>query len=349
MALGLGLVVLAGWAFSAYSLTSFLPGTLPTKANAAVLLALTGAAIVVHATGRGKRFVGLLAAVVGLVVIVTAIEYVARVDLGVDNLLFKDVAAQGAPYPGRMAIVSVVGFGASAGALLLLGRTWRGIHPSEVLALVAGSVGALGVLGYAYGAAQLTSIGSDTRIAFPTSLGFIALASAIVASDAEHGLTRLLRDPHLSGRLARRLVVVVILVLPVAGMLAINFGQPVSRNAASAIATLVVLELVTFVIVGGWIIEGTRRVEGASAGLAEALAISERRFREALSDVSVAAVMLDREGTVIFANRYLLDLMGRPPAEIIGQDWFETVSQRPDPGARRRGPAGRLVERVPPR
>ena len=58
-------------------------------------------------------------------------------------------------------------------------------------------------------------------------------------------------------------------------------------------------------------------------GSEEALARSERRFREALSDIDIAGVMLDRDGRVQFANRCLLELTGWEAAEVIGQDWYE--------------------------
>lgn len=58
-------------------------------------------------------------------------------------------------------------------------------------------------------------------------------------------------------------------------------------------------------------------------GLQEALIGSERRFREALSDVALVAVMLDTRGSVLFANRYLLELTGWGEADLVGQDWFD--------------------------
>ena len=53
-----------------------------------------------------------------------------------------------------------------------------------------------------------------------------------------------------------------------------------------------------------------------------ALAQSERRFREALADVALVAVMLDADGIVTFANRHLLRLTGWEEGEVVGQDWF---------------------------
>ncbi|MHB8399115.1 MAG: PAS domain S-box protein, partial [Candidatus Limnocylindrales bacterium] len=48
----------------------------------------------------------------------------------------------------------------------------------------------------------------------------------------------------------------------------------------------------------------------------------ERRFREALFDVALPAVMLDTDGSILFTNRHLLDLTGWKGQEVYGQDWF---------------------------
>jgi len=335
LALSLGVVVLLGWLSGNRALTTFIAGAVPMKANAALLLCLIGVGIILTASGRGRRIVPILAAVVAVVALATGLEYVTPVDLRIDNLLVPDTATLGAPYPGRMAVMSVVAFAASGIALLLLGRTWRGLHPSEILALVAGTIGALGLLGYAYGATPLILIGSDTRVAFPASLGFVVIAGGTISADADHALTRLLRDHNLSGRLARRLVGIALVILPLSGVFAINIGRLEGVGPASAIAVLVVGQLVAFVLVGGWIIEGTRRIERASASLADALTVSERRFREALSDVSLVAVMLDVDGRVMFANRFVLELIGRTESEVIGRDWFEISMPPADLASRR--------------
>lgn len=55
----------------------------------------------------------------------------------------------------------------------------------------------------------------------------------------------------------------------------------------------------------------------------EALRESERRFRELLENVRLAAVLLDVDGRVSFCNDYLLTLLGYPREEVLGQNWFE--------------------------
>ncbi len=56
-----------------------------------------------------------------------------------------------------------------------------------------------------------------------------------------------------------------------------------------------------------------------------ALRESERRFREMLETVHLAAVMLDLDGRVTFCNEHLAELAGWTRAELEGRDWFDTI------------------------
>jgi EAL domain-containing protein (putative c-di-GMP-specific phosphodiesterase class I)/PAS domain-containing protein len=339
LALALAVVVLLGWLSGNRALTTFIAGAVPMKANTALLLGLSGLGIILNTTGRVRGIVRVLATVVAAVALATGLEYVTQFDFQIDNLLVLDTPTSGAPYPGRMAVMSIVAFGACSAALLLMGRTWRGLHPSEFLALVAGAIGALGVLGYVYGATPLMQIGSDNRIALPASLGFVLLAGGVIASDADHGLTRLLRDPHLSGRLARRLVGISLVVLPISGVLAIDLGRLESVGPASAIAVLVVLQLVAFVVVGGWVIERTRRIERASASLVterhqaqEAVEASEARLRTALDTMldgtSIVSSVRDDDNRIVdfridYANPAMARASGSGARDQVGKTLLE--------------------------
>jgi PAS domain S-box-containing protein len=56
-----------------------------------------------------------------------------------------------------------------------------------------------------------------------------------------------------------------------------------------------------------------------------ALQESERRFREFMERVEMAAVMLDAEGAVTFVNDYLLRLTGWKRREVLGRNWFKMI------------------------
>ncbi|MEO8034234.1 MAG: diguanylate cyclase, partial [Acidobacteriota bacterium] len=50
---------------------------------------------------------------------------------------------------------------------------------------------------------------------------------------------------------------------------------------------------------------------------------SERRFRDLLDNVQLAAVLLDVVGTITYCNPHLLALSGYEKDEVIGRDWFD--------------------------
>ncbi len=50
---------------------------------------------------------------------------------------------------------------------------------------------------------------------------------------------------------------------------------------------------------------------------------SERRFRELMENMNLIAIILDRNGNIVFCNNFLLNLTGWNHDEIINRDWFE--------------------------
>ncbi len=308
----LGMLVLLGWATGLQQLSAFLPDALPMKANAALLLLLLGAAIASRVSANRYRLAGILAAIVLAIASATAFEYATRIDLGIDRLLAQDVAEPGAPYAGRMAVWAVVGFGTGALALVTLGRTWRGWHPSLALTLVAGVIGGLGVLGYLYGATDLTSIGSPTRIAFPAALGFVMLAAALTAADPEHGIMRLIRDPGSAGQIARRLALTAALVVPLGGWLVLGFVRARVLDATLGTALMVIFQLFILATVGTWVIDRARRVERSRA--------RARRDRDqVIENAEDLICVADAQGRLTLVSPSWTRSLGYQPGELLGQ------------------------------
>ena len=318
LACTVGVVVLVGWAAGLELLRSFLPGALPMKANAALLLVLSGTALALRGSGRRTRVEDALAIGVLGIATATALEFATGADFGIDRLLVSDVAQPGAPYAGRMALGAVIGFEATGLALLAIGRSWRGWHPSAFFAGLAGLVGGLGILGYLYGANDLTSIGSVTQISFPTVLGLAILAGGLVAADPEHGLMRMLRDPSLAGQLTRRLVPTIVLVLPVAGWLKIGMVQAGILDERVAVAAMVCLDILVLVGVGIWIAAGVERLDHAR--------VAARRERDRLLETSENLIAItDPAGRLTLVSPSWTRTLGYGPDELLGHMLAEFI------------------------
>jgi PAS domain S-box-containing protein len=279
VAVVIGLSGLVGWATGILGLAEVMPDTVPMKANAAVLLVLLGAASILLAEGHWPRLARALALVALVVASATALEFLSGRDFGIDQLLVSDIDRPGAPYPGRMAVGAAGVFITMSLAVLLYGRSWRGRYPTTFLALAAVAVAGLGLLGYAYGASELMSIGSPTLIAFPTALGSVALAAGILASDQRHGV-KVLTDRGLAGQLARRIVSVVLLVLPVAFWLSLQLEQAGIIGQRYGAAVVTASELVLFGVLGVWAANGIGRIERRRTEAARSLGQSRELLNE---------------------------------------------------------------------
>jgi PAS domain S-box-containing protein len=55
----------------------------------------------------------------------------------------------------------------------------------------------------------------------------------------------------------------------------------------------------------------------------EALFSAEKKFRDLLESIQLAAVMLDVEGNLTFCNNYILSLTGWSREEVLGKNWFD--------------------------
>ena len=60
-------------------------------------------------------------------------------------------------------------------------------------------------------------------------------------------------------------------------------------------------------------------------GAQRRLSESEQLFRDTLENVALAAAQLDANGRVVYCNPHLAEMLGRPPAAVIGLDWFSEI------------------------
>ena len=210
--IALALVVLSGWAFHISSFMSVVPGWATMKPNTATAFLLAGLALL----RRGHRDSAPYSATVLLVGAFTLIEYLTGSDFGIDQLLFRD------PYstvdPGRMSQITSVGFILLGAALVLTKlRSEKGRRVSRGLALAAGSLGALALLGYSYDTQALYRVRPYSSVSLHTAIAFVLAAIGLQCAMPAEGLVGQIRADNAGGGMLRRLLPAALLIPYVLG------------------------------------------------------------------------------------------------------------------------------------
>ncbi len=141
--------------------TGFFPGGVAMLPLTCLTFAMTGTALAV-ATRGGRPFAIRVASIVlaCLAILIALIELAAWIvgrNLGLDLVMFRD-QLQRAPWdpPGRMALNTVVGvLLTSTGIVALHFDDRSGKSVSHWIGLLGGTVGFLGLVGYAFGVTRL--------------------------------------------------------------------------------------------------------------------------------------------------------------------------------------------------
>lgn len=186
LSMAMGAMALSGWVLQLDIPKSLLPGAVQMKANTAVGLCLCAAALLLGPRRHDKkmRYWGYaLAAAVAALGAATLCEYLFAVDLGIDEVLFRDTANAYNANPGRMSPFSAWTF-----FMLGIGLGFVRCRHAGWLAYVCGGqaagIGAVSLLGYLWHASELVTDVWLPPVALNTALAFTALGLAVAAAQA---------------------------------------------------------------------------------------------------------------------------------------------------------------------
>ncbi|MEY4547396.1 MAG: hypothetical protein RL685_3591 [Pseudomonadota bacterium] len=227
-----GLTAFVGWILGSELLKGSFVAGITMKTNTALCLTLSGLQLVLlgetegRARWRSKSLARVLAGLVMAIGVGTLAQHAFRIDLGIDELLFREpLGAVATTSPNRMGPVASSCLAAlGLGRLLLEVRTRQERAPFQYLAIAVILITSVPLLGFLFDARVLFSIGRFTGIAMPTAAALWVLALGLLLSRPDVGWMRRLIAEDSGALLLRRLLPAAV-VLPVLLMLLRIWGQ----------------------------------------------------------------------------------------------------------------------------
>ena len=236
--------VLAGWFLDVAWLRELGPSAATTKVNAALGLGALAAFLL----WPGSRWTWVASALAVVIGVLTLVQTSVGVDLGIDQLLVRDTDP-GSKLPGRMSVATATSLVALGAAQLLL-RADRA-RVAQGLLLVPGSLAVLALLGWGFRVEDLYAIGPHSTMAEQSAatLGVLVLATAALVPGGLVPWVVLSR--RLGAGLARRMLPVVVLVIPMIGFIALEgenadlwsdrFGHALMAGVVGAVFAVAIL------------------------------------------------------------------------------------------------------------
>lgn len=208
-----GMVVLFGWILHLDVLKSMYSGLETMKANSAICFILIGVILTIlhvrnYWTTKIDSFsliVKVLAAIVFLIALLTFVEYLLKLNFGIDQLLFMESAKSGVYYPGRMAINSALSFMIVAISFFYVDST-EGFseHISQILAFLAGFISLVSIFGYLAGEKVFAGgIPGYNLMSVNTAVIFILIALSLFLLQPNKSLTAAIIGNNPGGTLLR--------------------------------------------------------------------------------------------------------------------------------------------------
>lgn len=179
----LGLSVLFGWYTHNASLIQLSAVFVPMQFNTALgfLLSGLGLLLIIRGYRRAGAACGIFVLFLGLL---TLVEYVLGIDIGIDQLLMQHHITAETSFPGRMAPNTALGFSLTGAALAVISTRTRiraaTLIPSGLASLTFG-LGFVALTGYLRSFEAAYGWGELTRMAIHTASGFMIIGVSITS------------------------------------------------------------------------------------------------------------------------------------------------------------------------
>jgi len=221
--IALALTTLAGWVFDVDQLRNIFSGHAPMKPITAIGILLCGVALLLARNAGSKSRSGQLASAAAggalLVGWLTVIQFVFRVDLGIDGRLMESIQAANHVHSGQMwPITAAILMLIALAIIFAINRITR-FPVSDILGVVVAILSLVSILGYLFNAPSLHSTTAFHPVAVGTAFSFFMIAIGTFFIRRDGLIAPVFLDPGPAGSLVRKLVPAAILIPVVSGWL----------------------------------------------------------------------------------------------------------------------------------
>jgi PAS domain S-box-containing protein len=295
------------------------------KVDTALSFLCLGAGLWLAGNDERQRTRSILGLLVVIIAGSTLAEYAFHINLGIDQLLFRDTRTPSlSAYPGRMAIATAICLVLLGSAVMFLGLK-KALVLQRALVVACFAFSLVALCGYLYGAESLYAITSFSTVGVHTSAGLVAVCLAYFLARPNEGLVSIAASDSNSGFLLRTpgpaIVVVPILIgwLKLAGQRARLYDTPFGT------ALLVLVSIGCLAALTMLVARSMYRWECESSHSEKMIRESEGRFR-LVADTAPALIWTSGINKLCtYVNKSWLDFTGRSIVFELGNGWAEGV------------------------
>jgi two-component system sensor histidine kinase/response regulator len=313
----IGLLVLLGWATGSDVLRSLVPGWVTMKVITALCFNFGGITLFLLALpGQGQRPTASIRAIafgtasfVMVMGILTGVEFIFGVQLGIDSLLFHETNAAHDALAGRMSPISAFNFTCAGLALILLVAD-RAASASQLLAATVLFCTLVVLSGTAYGLNSLLVTGHYTAVALHTSIAFIVLSLGILCASGDRAAMSLMTDRGSAGTVVRRLVPTAIFVPLITSSACALLEKTGVFSQEIGIAFFTISTIIAFTLLVWWSANFLRSSEEKTRRIQSSLQESLQRFTLLAETMPQMIWTAKPDGKLDYYNRRWYDFTG---------------------------------------